>query len=309
MERNHFEGSELHFPYPLDEDVWGEIRYVEQECPGVYYLGTSSSEAFRCGREMYAVVPAEAGSIISEEVLQYGAESGGIYLFEYEVEGSGFELVRYEIGRYCVKNGISLEDRHTSLYTEAIYAAEKYPKYFGGLLPPRHTPYGLTVRTKQVAEGTYFLETDRCQWILAVAFPVWSCDLSEEVQKLGKNSEADLLSGVEEARYLFFDEEHCAPAIYELRQIADYQGLDCYISSRAVLETQLYLHYLDYVVWHNAMESTGHGMSDMLSNILALFGVEPPEREETEEQKTRRLENCIHLTLDATGQRLLTLPE
>lgn len=308
MEQKEFNGSEVDFPYQLNSEIWGEIQHMEMECPGVYYLGTRPNDRSHIGREMYAVVPDEADGVISEETLQYGKKDGKVCLFEYDVPGSGYELVRYEISRHFVKSGISLEDRHSSLYCTAIYAAENYPEYFGGLLPPRHTPYGLTVRTKKVAEGVYFLETDKCQWVLAVAYPIWNCDLSEDVQRLGKTSKADILSGTEEAQYLFFEEKCCAPAIYELKQVEDYRGLDKCIRSSLALETHLYLHHLDYAISHNIMELTGHGMGDFLTDILAALGAELPENEETEEQQAKRIARCIHFTPEEVGQRLLMLP-
>ncbi len=308
MEQNCKNSIGIYFSYHLDEQVWGEIRQVQAECPGVFYLGMSATDAHPYGRELFAVTPEAARSIISEEVLAYGIAEGEVYLFEYGVEHSGYTLVQYEICRYRKMHGIP-ESRETgSLYCTAVYAAEQYPEYFGGLLPPRNTPFGLTVRCKKAAEGLYFLETDQCQWILAVAYPIWSCDLSNEVQKLGCFCEVDLRAKELEARYLFFEESRCAPAIYELLEVSEYQGLTKYISSRSVLETELCLNYPEYTLHHNFLEMAGHGRSDLLNDLLSAFGGSIPDEPESEAQRAQRISNCIHLNEEAVGRRLLTLP-
>lgn len=308
MEQCFSNGTEIRFPYHLDEVEWGEIRHVEVECPGVFYLGTQPVDGHLFGREMYAVTPEAIHTIVSDEALRYGVVSGGVYLFEYGVERSGYELICYEIYRYRVKKGIPVEQGTDSLYCAAVYAAEQYPEYFGGLLPPRHTPFGLTVRIKKVAEGLYFLETDRCQWVLAAAYPVWQCDLSPAVQKLGTFCKYDEQTGVQEAKYLFFEESCCAPAIYELLDLKEYQGLSDYITSRTALETEMFSRFPNYTIQHNCMEVTGRGKCDMLANLLVSIGAELPEEYDSEEQQAKRIANCIHLTPETSSRRLLTLP-
>ncbi len=300
MNRNN-----ANFLYTLDESEWGDIVCVKEECPGVFYLATKSEYQIIC-REMYAVTESAVPAIISTEALHYGRRVGHLVIFEYGVEGAGWEIVNYEICRYRVKNNIPLED--DSLYCIAIYGAEKYPEYFGGLLPPRHTPYGLTVRTKKVTEGLYFLETGKCQWVLAIAYIIWNCDLSEYAQARGAFSQADRMEGVEECQYMFFDEGNCALPIYELLQVEDYHSLERYISSRETLETLLYLQHPEYVIENNMSELSGHGKGDMLFDVLALSGYDVPDKEESGEETARRIANCVHITPGAEKVRLLNLP-
>lgn len=301
---NHDLESE-NFPYALDESEWGCVARVEEECPGVFYLATKADEQLFC-RELYAVTEIAVPSIISAEALQYGKHDGQLILFEYGVEGAGWDIINYEICRYRVKNKILFEG--DSLYSLAIYASEKYPEYFGGLLPPRYTPFGLTVRTKKAAEGLYFLETDRCQWVLAVAYIIWNDDLSEYAKKQGIIYEGDKQFGVAESQYMFFDEGTYAIPIYELLRIADYGGLKSYVSSNKILESYLYLRHPEYAIGNNVLEMSGHGRTDILLDILTSLGYDPPDESETEEETARRLANCIRFTPGAERERLLNLP-
>jgi len=293
------------FPYTLDESEWGNIVRFVEECPGVFYLATIF-DGPKSHREIYAVTKTAVPDIISTEALRYGKQDGQLMLFEHDIEGAGWEIIDYEICRYRVRNKIPTEG--DSLYCKAIYGAEKYPEYFGGLLPPRHTPYGLTVRSKKVTEGLYFLETVQCKWVLALAHTVWACDLSEYVQEKGSFSQADKLEGVEECQYMFFDEENCALPIFELLQLDYFRKLEDYISSRKVLETQLTLQHPEYVMENNLLEMSGHGRGDILFDILANSGFEVPDKKESDEETARRVANCIHLTPGAEKERLLNLP-
>lgn len=293
------------FPYILDETKWGRVAHVEEECPGVFYLATEADEKFFC-REIYAVTSTATPAIISEEALQYGKRDGQLILFEHELEGAGWDIIHYEICRYRIKNKLPLGG--DSLYCLAIYASEKYPEYFGGLLPPRYTPFGLTVRTKKAAEGVYFLETDRCQWVLAVAYIIWNNDLSEYAKKQGTIYEGDKQIGVDECQYMFFDEGTYAVPIYELLKMQDYDGLKSYIRSNKILESYLYFRHPEYTVGNNILKMSGHGSTDILLNILTSLGCEAPDELETEEEAAQRLANCICFTPGAEKERLLNLP-
>ncbi len=293
------------FPYPLDENKWGRVADAEEECPGVFYLATQTDDQLFC-REFYVVAETAVPAIISAEALQYGKCDGPLHLFEYGVEGAGWDIVHYEICRYRVKNGIPIEE--DTLYNIAIYGSEKYPEYFGGILPPRYTPYGLTVRTKKVAEGLYFLETDRCQWVLAVAYIIWDSDLSEYTKRQGIIYEGDKQHGIAECQYMFFDEKAYALPIYELLRMKEYSGLQGYIRSQRILESHLCYQYPEYATGNNILEMSGHGRVDMLFDMLRSLGYKLPDIEETEEQVARRLASCIHLTPGIEKERLLNLP-
>lgn len=293
-------------PFRLSEDM-GAILDVELRCPGIYYVTTTGNRG-HAGREHYVVLREAVPDIISPEVLAYGKpiEDGG-YEFEHEVEGSGWELVTFEMERYKVKQGIPFENGE-NIYASAIYHADKYPGYFGGHIPPRMTPWGLTIRWKKASEGVYFLETDRCEWVLALAQPFWSIDISELAQELGEECEADLQLDAEEAVYRYFRGDGMAPAIYELLDFKDHCGLLDYIHSKEALETYLYTHCPEYVLQYNATEMSGHGKSDILENLLGVFGCPVPEGDIGDAQK-RRMTNCIHYYPELAEVELLRLPK
>jgi len=197
------------------------IRDRIEECPGVFYLSVCRPDSI-VRRELYAVLPSAVPEIISEETITYGNQIGDICFFEYDVEHNGWHLVQFEILRYKTKHGF-LQDKTESLYSVAMFAAELYPEYFGETIPPRCTPWGLVIRHRKVADGIYFLETDRCQWVLALSFPVWSIDLSDSTQKHGSFCAEDKRLGQKEAEYLYFRRDDCEPVIFELLQNEAYK--------------------------------------------------------------------------------------
>ncbi|MBQ3011045.1 MAG: hypothetical protein IJA20_01875 [Methanocorpusculum sp.] len=295
-------------PFQLVQEQWGAINHVEEECPGVFYLGTTMGMEDRVGREMYAVLPSAVPDIISSEAMAYGTEADGVYLFEYEVENSGWDIIKYEILRYKTKAGIALDDIE-SLYCSAIYSADVYPEYFGGLIPPRCTPWGLTVRMKKAQEGIYFLETDQCEWVLALAHPIWDIELSDAVKKMGALCEHDKGMGDKYAQYLYFQRDKCAPAIYELLTHSGFENLRNFIRSQEVLEAHVYRQNMEYAVTYNMTQVSGHGKCDMLTDILEMLGCEGVREEfETEELQKRREEACIRLNPELAAEELLLLP-
>lgn len=307
MNTNEKSGTAENLGIYLDNEEWGDIVLTEEKAPGVFYLATKNGNHLLC-REFYAVTEKAVPNIISQEALVYGTVCRDIRLFEFG-EDNGWELIDYELGRYHMKAGTASKEQ--SLYCTALYAAEKYPDYFGGVTPPRYTPEGLVLRVKKVYEGIFFLETEQCRWMLALSYPIWNCDLSEYTQSLGKTCEQDLQAGTEEAAYLFFSEDVCAPALYELLDCSDYEGLLAYIDSRDTLETHLYCNFPAYTVQHNALEVSGHGKGDIFADILSCFGCEIPPLSEDEallDQK-RRVANCIHLVPGCENKRLLNLPK
>jgi len=258
-------------PFALPDADWDDLRSITEECPGVFYLVIHIAD-FKLPREMYAVMPSAIPKIISKEAIVYGNEIEGIYFFEYEgefnTEHSGWNVIKYEILRYKTKHGIAC-DEADSLYSIAIFSASQYPEYFGEPIPPRFTPWGAVVRYKKAASGVFFLETDRSEWILALSYPVWSVDISDSVQQLGSLCDADKFTGQDEAEYLYFQRNKCAPAIFELLQIKKYEGIKNFIYSQEILETALYMQAPTYVIAKNL----AGGKDDFLVELSKLLGI------------------------------------
>lgn len=301
-------GSWAGLPFELDENCWGTLNEATEECPGVYYVCTSPKDGKIVGRELYVVTKTAIPTIISPEVVAHGIIVGDVWVFEYTDITSIYNLVKYEVMKYRIINELPIEDVEGSLYCAAIYNTEYFPWYFGGAIPPRNTPFGLTVRVKKAGEGLFFLETEQGRWVLAVSFPIWDTELSEYTKNLGWICDDDLSKKAKESRYLFFTKEGCAPAIYELLKNSDYNGLKRFIRSREVLETNLWEYFPEYALEHNAYEMSGKGSADMLGNLLKSLGVEIPETDEENEEKAKqRVKNCIIYSQELVGQDLLLL--
>lgn len=291
------------FPLQLCEKFWGEVKEIEEECPGVFYIITSVEESVLC-REIYAVTRKAIPDIISKEAVRYGKEQDGIYFFECGIEGSGFELVKYELLRYRTRHNLPLEAGDT-LYSYAVFCMDKYPKYFGNFIPPRSTPWGMTIRYKRAAEGVFFLETDRCVWVLALSYSVWSICLSDFAQKLGVTSEHEKSMLPEEARYLYFERNTCAPALYELLDAEECRGILDYVTSREVLEAHLCTYFPQYVMWHNLIEQSGWGKEDWIYKLHDLgAGINLDEILDREEES----DTLIHYNPALSREKLLLLP-
>ena len=193
-----------------------------------------------------------------------------------------------------------------SLQNIAIYAANEYLDYFGAPPPPFCTPWGLMTRYKKASEGIFFLETDRSEWVLALPNPIWTIELSDVAAQMGKTCEPDSRTG-EDAEYLFFKRDSCAPPIYELLKNSEHDGLLAFIRSKDALETHLNLRFPAYVIWHNSIQVSSHGFS----NSPALLGMEECDLESDErvkEEQDQCIANCIHYTPGLSDVEYLLLP-
>jgi len=294
MKDNGQEYMEVNFNLPDDDKI--NIQDIVEECPGVFYLSVRKPDSI-VQRELYAVLPSAVPEIISEETIAYGDKIEDTYFFEYDKGHNGWHLVQFEVLRYKTKRGLFIDETQ-SLYGAAIFATEQYPEYFGETIPPRCTPWGLVIRHKRAADGVYFLETDQCEWVLALSFPVWSVSISENAQQYGSFCEEDKRMIQEEAKYLYFQRDKCAPAIYELLQDETYKGIRKFINSQEILETNLYMKTPSYAIAQNLSEV------DWLRFIAGLLGI--PEEQIDDEQYEK---NYIRLYADLTSQEFLKLPK
>lgn len=240
--------SRIELPFELNVDCWGELNEAIEACPGVYHVCTSPRGEEDFVRKLYVVTRAAVPSVISPEVIAHGIAVGDVWVFEYTTTDSIYNLVKFELMQYRVRNKLPIDRTEGSFYGTAVYCAEYFPWYFGGTIPPRNTPLGLTIRVKKAGEGLFFLETDRCQWVLAVSFPIWDLELSEYTKSLGMICNDGLSARAEESRYLFFAEEVCVPAIYELLLNPDHNGLRAFIESKEKLTAYLQEHFPEYTM-------------------------------------------------------------
>ena len=78
--------------------------------------------------------------------------------------------------------------------------------------------YGiLDVYKRQILNGVYWLETDRCEEMLAVCYPIWKSDISIPEQNQGEQLEYDRMYGIDNTLgYLFFSKQNSVIPLHEL---------------------------------------------------------------------------------------------
>ena len=200
------ESMESNWP-PVDMSEIGEIREAEQECPGVYYVSLQRGDE-RTPAEFYLVL---ADAPISAAARRFGQTMKNGQGLLYPMVGSGHsKVIEYESMKYRVSHGISLRAGE-SLRSCAAHGAEECPDYFGLIPAPAVTPWGHTLRYKNLGNGIYWVETDRLVEGLAVAYPAWGAELTDDTIDLAQSLDDD-----DEMSYRFFSVQNSAPALFEL---------------------------------------------------------------------------------------------
>lgn len=209
-----------HLPFGLPAEL-GEILTVEMKSPGVYYVGTRREGAIPNHKELY-VVTADAPAI-SEKARAYGEEVPGypdLRIYDIHQPCSGRYVIAFEMHRYRIKCHLPEIEYEDSLYAAALYGAEEHPDYFGTYPVPYLTPRGCTVRHKTILNGVYWLETDRCEEMLAVCYPIWQAAISIPEQNQGEQLEYDRIQGIDNTLgYLFFSKQSSAIPLYEISRL------------------------------------------------------------------------------------------
>ena len=199
----------------------GSIIEEEQICPGVYLLSTRK-ENEATAREYYAVTEKAA---IPLRAKSYGRKLPGLWLFSLDDGSEAYRIIRFEAAYYRAKHHLPLEE---PLRASAFFAAQAFPDYFGAFPVPLHTSRGHTIRHWILDNGIYWLETDQCEEILAVCYPVWSTELSGLTAGLGEQTGYDRTRGIEKTMgYLFFPMEISCIPLRELLRSRSKWGGDC----------------------------------------------------------------------------------
>lgn len=258
-------------PFEMDEEKWGEFRVAELVCPGLYIMGTGHGDC-------YVVLKEWADTIFSSEALAYGINEGGAVFFPSHDGECGDQVVRYEITRYLTLQGRPASP-YDSLYSQALYGAEMAPGYFGAPVPPVDTPHGRMTRYLELQKGIFLLETDVCDQMLAISFPIWASELTPTAQELAELTEHDRSKGINSTMgYLFYTRERCAAPLYEL--LPHHSELERYIVSRPALISAIWKHCPAYGVAMNMQEQAGLGLGNMLYQLVRALGVDDPELEQ-----------------------------
>jgi len=242
-------------PFDLTAEL-GEIVDAEQKSPGVYYLALRNGEQHP---EVYVVT--KDAPAISEKARSYGRRFPGhpdLCVYDLHQPGSGRYVIDFEILRYRMKRHLPEIETEDSLQTAAIYGAEEHPDYFGNFPVPLFTPRGCTVRHRAIMNGVYWLETDRCEEMLAVCYPIWQADISIPEQNLGEQLEYDRMRGINNTLgYLFFPKQGSLIPLYELSQFHP-EIADSGVVNIAALTNAIYELYPEYAkVYHKEEAKSG----------------------------------------------------
>lgn len=243
--------SPADLPFDLTAEL-GEVVAAELKSPGVYYIRAKKEEDTPDYPELY-VVTADAPAI-SEKARTYGQEYPGhpdLRVYNIGQPGSGRHVIDFEIRRYQIKCHLPEIEHADSLYAAALYGAEEHPDYFGAFPVPFFTPRGNTVRHKTILNGVYWLETDRCEEMLAVCYPIWQADITIPEQHQGEQLEYDRIQGIDNSLgYLFFSKQSSAIPLYELSllypEIRENGAVDM-----AALQNVICRSYPEYATIHN----------------------------------------------------------
>lgn len=242
-------------PFDLSAEL-GEVVAAELKSPGVYYIATRKAGDIPECPEVY-VVTADAPAI-SEKARTYGQEFPGhpdLRIYDTLQPKSGRYVIDFEMRRYQIKCHLPEIEDEESLYTAALYGAEEHPDYFGDFLVPAFTPRGFTVRHKTILNGVYWLETDRCEEMLAVCYPIWQGDITVPEQNQGEQLEYDQIHGIDNTLgYLFFSKQNSIIPLYELSllhsEIEESGVVDVAALLNAICE-----FYPEYATIHNEEEA------------------------------------------------------
>ena len=254
---------------PVDVNELGELQASELMCPGVYYITVLPNSAV-LPTEYYLVLDSAP---ISKEAREYGypLQNGCGLVFSISQEDAGDKVIQYEVYRYRLSHNLPLPEGET-LHTCAVYGAELHPSYFGMLPVPLLTPWGYTTRSRTLANGVYWLETDQCAETLAVSFPIWSGDLSETALHYAHQCEYDVEHNINQTLgYQFFPKKAICVAVFELLQTRSEWLMTQKIDLPALMKT-IWKNCPEYALYYNASEQRGE--NDALGMLCQVLGLE-----------------------------------
>lgn len=251
--------------FPDLEDQLGPIVEKEEQCPGVYLLSAKNDDEL-LSRDYYAVTEK---SIIPPGAKAYGRKISGLWLFPMTDGSEEYKIINYEIAKYRAQNNLPISE---PLRATAFFAAQFFPEYFGAFPVPLHTPRGVTIRHWILDNGIYWLETDQCEEILAVSYPVWSTELSDLTASLGEQTVYDKAHDIEETLgYIFFPAKvSCIPLRELIRMRPEWAGS---VIDKPALMNAIWAVAPEYAALMNCQEQSGR--NDLLSALLAEAGMEP----------------------------------
>ena len=255
---------------PLDLGELGTVKEAESVISGVYETIMEAPEG-AVSWEAYIVLRSTAN--ISRTAKGFGLTDPDYPELLVYMEGGGENLryiIDYELSRYRLLHQIPLPEGEIIRTTAAI-GAEMYSGYFGYYPVPFLTPWGYTTRNKAIANGLYWLETERFQRGLAVAYPLYS-DLSEWVRGLAERfDDGSAITNGQEPGYLFFQDVNSSVPLFELLYAPPMKELACEIN-KAALMNAVYQYFPEYAAQYNVTEQVG--LNDIGGLFLQALGID-----------------------------------
>ena len=254
---DHTELSEL-------TDKIGSIEEVEELRLGVHYVTAKREDDLLSG-EYYVV---KEKSAVPQAAKTYGQKISGLRLFSITDGGKEYKIIQYEVAKYRAQNNLPPDE---PLRATAFFAAQSFPEYFGAFPVPLHTPRGVTLRHWILDNGIYWLETDQCEKVLAVSYPVWSTELSDLTASLGEQTEYGKTHDIEETLgYIFFPAKvSCIPLRELIRTRPEWTGT---LIDKPALMNAIWKVAPEYAALMNCQEQSGR--NDLFSALLAEAGVQ-----------------------------------
>lgn len=242
-------------PYDIGCDI-GEVKATEELCPGVYYVAARDPET---GLPHEYYIADKGVSPLSEQTKAYGTpveSNERLLMFLLDSERGGGPVVKYEVQKYRAAHELPPLEGESALPT-AVYGMEQYPEYFGDYPAPLLTPRGAVTRHKRLARGVYALETERFERMIAVCYPVWSCDLSDYTLAKAERLEPDAREGIDSTlSYLYFPESAGCLALFELwRWYEEFMASG--LVDRAAVMNAIWHNHPEYAVIFNKREQEG----------------------------------------------------
>ena len=266
--------------FPLEDIAYdlGEIKAAEQICPGVYYVSVRDLET-GFPHEYYIAHKGEAP--LSAQAKAYGTPMDcdkNLLAFLLENEKGGGKVVKYEVQKYRATHHMPMLNDEAILVT-AIYGMEHYPEYFGDFPVPALTPRGATLRHRRLVCGVYALETVSFERMIAVCYPVWSCDLSDYTLAQAEQLDSDVRQGIDSTLgYMFFPENAGCLALFELWKWYD-EIMASGLIDRAAMMNAIWQNHPEYAALFNRQEQ--EGLNDSAAHFWRWLGydVEPKSDE------------------------------
>jgi len=270
-------------------DVFYDIRRIEEQGPGVYYV-VSRDESDRLMCAEHYIVEQQSG-IISEDAKRYGKaipQHPDLLLYSYDEEKGGYRIIEYELARYAALTNDDPE-LVEELHNSAVFYMELHPEYFGAYPAPITTPKGALTRYKTIDNGIFWLETTQCVQLMAVCYPIWESELSDYLKARGLMTDTDKEQGIDNTLgYLFFEEKEFCLVIFELVQVRE-EWIETGMVNRPALMNAIWQFHPDYAASHNISEQ--HGLNDGLGLLLKSLGHDI--------ELTGSTDNMISIDLDA----------